>query len=89
VLLVHTSFSKVRPVEGGTQGLIVALQAALGPNGALVMPGMTDDDEHSSILEGRPASGWESWPTRSGERRVRCGVIARTLLRLSDRKPSA
>ncbi len=46
VLLVHTSFSKVGPVEGGPQGLIGALQAALGPNGTLVMPTMTDDDEH-------------------------------------------
>jgi aminoglycoside N3'-acetyltransferase len=30
VLLVHTSFSKVKPVEGGPEGLIRALQAALG-----------------------------------------------------------
>ena len=46
VLLVHTSFSKVGPVEGGPQGLIGALQAALGPNGTLVMPSMSDDDDH-------------------------------------------
>src|SRR4051812_35259578 len=46
VLLVHTSFSNVGPVEGGPQGLIGALQAALGPNGTLVMPSMSDDDEH-------------------------------------------
>jgi aminoglycoside N3'-acetyltransferase len=46
VLLVHASFSKVGPVEGGPEGLIGALQAALGPNGTLVMPSMSDDDDH-------------------------------------------
>jgi aminoglycoside N3'-acetyltransferase len=46
VLLVHTSFSKVGPVERGSGGLIDALQAALGPNGTLVMPSMSDDDDH-------------------------------------------
>ena len=46
VLLVHTSFSKVRPVECGPKGLISALRTALGPNGTLVMPSMSYDDEH-------------------------------------------
>ncbi|MEW6287614.1 MAG: AAC(3) family N-acetyltransferase [Chloroflexota bacterium] len=46
VLLVHTSFSKVKPVEGGPAGLIAALRAALGPNGTLVMPSMSYDDDH-------------------------------------------
>lgn len=46
VLLVHTSFSRVAPVEGGPQGLIAALRTALGPNGTLVMPSMSDDDDH-------------------------------------------
>jgi aminoglycoside 3-N-acetyltransferase len=46
VLVVHTAFSKVRPVEGGPVGLIDALRAALGPDGTLVMPSMSDDDEH-------------------------------------------
>lgn len=45
-LLVHTAFSKVGPVDGGPGGLIEALLAALGPQGTLVMPSMTDDDEH-------------------------------------------
>jgi aminoglycoside 3-N-acetyltransferase len=45
VLLVHCSFSKVRPVENGTLGLIAALQDALGSEGTLVMPSMTDDDQ--------------------------------------------
>ncbi|HTD76544.1 MAG TPA: AAC(3) family N-acetyltransferase, partial [Chloroflexota bacterium] len=37
VLLVHTSFRAVRPVEGGPLGLIEALRAAIGPPGTLVM----------------------------------------------------
>jgi aminoglycoside N3'-acetyltransferase len=46
VLVVHTAFSKVAPVEGGPRGLIDALRAALGPEGTLVMPSMCDDDEN-------------------------------------------
>ena len=42
VLLVHTSFRAVRPVEGGPDGLTEALLTALGPDGTLVMPTMTD-----------------------------------------------
>jgi len=41
VLLVHTSFRAVRPVEGGPLGLIGALRQALGHEGTLVMPAMT------------------------------------------------
>lgn len=46
VLLVHTAFSKIRPVEGGPQGLILALTDAVGRDGTLVMPSMSDDDDH-------------------------------------------
>jgi len=42
VLLVHTSFRAVAPVEDGPLGLLRALRAALGPEGTLVMPAMTD-----------------------------------------------
>jgi aminoglycoside 3-N-acetyltransferase len=45
ILLVHCAFSKVKPVENGPVGLITALQTALGPNGTLVMPSMTDEDD--------------------------------------------
>jgi aminoglycoside N3'-acetyltransferase len=45
VLLVHMAFRRVRPVEGGPLGLIAALLAALGPDGTLVMPSWTDDDD--------------------------------------------
>lgn len=46
VLLVHTSFSRVAPVEGGPHGLIAALRHVVGPGGTLVMPSMADDDDH-------------------------------------------
>ena len=45
VLLVHTSFRAVRPVEGGPAGLIAALREALGPRGTLATPAWTDDDD--------------------------------------------
>jgi len=45
VLLVHTSFRAVRPVEGGPLGLLAALRRALGLDGTLVMPTMTDGED--------------------------------------------
>lgn len=42
VLLVHTSFKAVGRMEDGPRGLIRALRAALGEEGTLVMPTMTD-----------------------------------------------
>jgi aminoglycoside N3'-acetyltransferase len=46
VLLVHTSFRAVGPVEGGPAGLCEALRTAVGAQGTLVMPSMTDDDDN-------------------------------------------
>lgn len=68
VLLVHTSFSQVRPVEGGPEGLIRALQTALGPQGTLVMPSMSDDDDHPFDLASTPCLGM--------------GIVAETFWRL-------
>jgi aminoglycoside N3'-acetyltransferase len=56
VLLVHTSFRVVRPVEGGPRGLIEALRAALGPDGTLVIPSWTGDDENPFDAASTPAS---------------------------------
>jgi aminoglycoside 3-N-acetyltransferase len=44
VLLVHTSFRAMGPVEGGPLGLIAALRRAIGPQGTLVMPTMTSGE---------------------------------------------
>ena len=57
VLLVHTAFSKLRPVEGGPEGLIAALQSALGSAGTLVMPSMSDDDDHPFDTMATPCVG--------------------------------
>ena len=56
VLLVHTSFRAVRPVEGGPAGLITALRDALGPAGTLVMPSWTGDDDQPFDPATTPAS---------------------------------
>jgi aminoglycoside N3'-acetyltransferase len=45
ILLVHSAFSRVGPVAGGPAGLIGALLEALGPDGTLVMPSMSGDDD--------------------------------------------
>lgn len=57
VLLVHASFSRVGPVEGGPPALIRSLQAAIGPDGTLVMPSMTDDDDHPFDARTTPCLG--------------------------------
>lgn len=43
VLLVHTSFRAVRPIDDGPAGLIRALREAVGPDGTVVMPSWTGD----------------------------------------------
>lgn len=68
VLVVHTAFSRVAPVEGGPRGLIEALQAALGPAGTLVMPSMSDDDDHPFDPKETPCLGM--------------GVVAETFWRM-------
>lgn len=56
VLLVHTSFRSVKPVQGGPQGLIEALREAVGPTGTLVMPSWGDDDDAPFDPVSTPAS---------------------------------
>lgn len=56
VLLVHTSFRAVRPVEGGPRGLIEALRITLGPEGTLVMPSWTGNDDEPFDPESTPAA---------------------------------
>jgi aminoglycoside N3'-acetyltransferase len=45
VLLAHTSFREVGPLDGGPDELIDALLEAIGPNGTLVMPSWTNEDD--------------------------------------------
>lgn len=46
VLLVHSSYRALRPIEGGPQGVIDALIEAVGNTGTIVMPSWPGDDEH-------------------------------------------
>lgn len=70
VLLVHTSFRATRPVERGPLGLIEALRDALGPEGTLVMPSWTGQDDEPFDPTTTPASS-------------DLGVVADTFWRLS------
>lgn len=56
VLLAHTSFRAVRPVEDGPAGLIGALRDALGPSGTLAMPSWTGEDDGVFDPSSTPAS---------------------------------
>ena len=69
VLLVHTSFRAVRPIERGPLGLIEALRAALGPEGTLAMPSWTGDDDEP----------FNHWTTAASSD---LGVVADTFWRL-------
>lgn len=57
VLLVHCAFSRVAPVQGGPVTLVDALRDALGPDGTLAMPSMSDDDEHVFDTARTPCHG--------------------------------
>jgi aminoglycoside 3-N-acetyltransferase len=45
VLLVHTSYRAVRPIDGGPQGVVDALLHSVGPSGTVVMPSWAGDDD--------------------------------------------
>ncbi|SMF61774.1 AAC(3) family N-acetyltransferase [Allosphingosinicella indica] len=55
ILLVHTGFRAVRPIEGGIDGFIAALRAALGPEGTLVLPSAGNDDDRPFDAAATPA----------------------------------
>jgi aminoglycoside N3'-acetyltransferase len=76
VLLVHTSFRAVRPVEGGPAGLIAALREALGPEGTLVMPSWCGSDDEPFDAVSTPVAR-------------DLGVVADTFWRLQDVRRSA
>ena len=69
VLLLHTSFRATRPVEGGPRGLIEALHDALGPEGTLVMPSWSGEND-------------EPFDPRSTPVPPSLGVVADTFWRL-------
>lgn len=56
VLLVHTSFRAIRPVEGGPLGLIEAIQDTLGSGGTLAMPSFSGTGDEPFDPATTPAS---------------------------------
>jgi aminoglycoside N3'-acetyltransferase len=70
-LLVHTSFRAVAPVEGGPEGLILALKKAVGAAGNVVMPSWTGDDDEPFDPASTPAA-------------ADLGVVAGTFWRMPD-----
>ena len=78
VLLVHCAFSQVKPVEDGPEGLIAALRSALGPEGTLVMPSMTADDDHPFDPRATSCIGMGIVAQTSGSCRAYCAATART-----------
>lgn len=69
VLLVHTSFRAVRPVQGGPQGLIDALRESIGTAGTLAMPSFGNSDDE--LFDPATTPTWDG-----------LGVIAETFWRL-------
>jgi len=67
LLLVHTAFSQIGPIEGGPEAFIATLQEAIGPQGTLMMPSMADDDGVFDV-QGTPCTAM--------------GVVANTFWRL-------
>lgn len=55
-MLVHTSFRALRPVAGGPLGFLEALRDALGPEGTLVMPSWSGQDDEPFDPATTPAS---------------------------------
>lgn len=86
ILLVHSAFSKVAPVEQGPAGLIKALLQAVGPAGTLAMPSMTDDDDHPFDPRKTPCEGMGIVADTFGVWKAFCAATAPMPLRLPDRR---
>lgn len=57
VVVVHTAFSKLAPIERGPEGLIAALEQAVGPGGTIVMPSMSANDDELFDPRRSPCTG--------------------------------
>ena len=57
VLVVHTAFSSFGGRAGAPADLIAALRMAVGARGTIVMPSMSDDDEHPFDRLSPPCAG--------------------------------
>ncbi len=50
-LLVHTSFKAIGPIDGGPDAFIDALTDAVGPEGTIVMPSWSVEDDYLFVPE--------------------------------------
>jgi aminoglycoside 3-N-acetyltransferase len=57
VLVVHTAFSTFGGQAGTPADLIAGLRLAAGPHGTVVMPSMSDDDDHPFDPQATPCAG--------------------------------
>ena len=57
VLVIHTAFSSFGGRAGAPSDLIAALRLAAGAGGTVVMPSMSDDDEHPFDPRSTPCAG--------------------------------
>ena len=57
VLVVHTAFSAFAGRAGTPADLIAGLRMAAGPHGTVVMPSMSDDDDHPFDRRATPCLG--------------------------------
>jgi aminoglycoside 3-N-acetyltransferase len=57
VLVVHTAFSSFGGRAGAPKDLVAALRLAAGARGTVVMPSMSDDDDHPFDPRSTPCAG--------------------------------
>ena len=71
ILLVHTSFKAIGPIDGGPDAFIDALIEAAGPEGTIVMPSWSVEDDYLFVPEYSSC-------------REDLGIVADTFWRLDD-----
>ena len=82
VLLVHTSFRALRPVEGGPLGFVEALTRAVGEAGTVVMPSWPEDADELFDPAETPADpdlgvvADQFWRRPGAERTEHCQAFA-------------
>ncbi|HWG90348.1 MAG TPA: AAC(3) family N-acetyltransferase [Candidatus Thermoplasmatota archaeon] len=65
-VILHASYRSVRPVEGGPEGVALAVMEAVGPEGLVVMPAFT--------LELTDPALWREPPRPSVQNRIRAAM---------------
>ena len=86
VVLAHVSYRAARPITGGPAGLLAGLQEAVGPQGTLVMPSSTGEDDRLFEPSATPADpDLGVVADISGDSPVLCGATTGSLSRREGR----